>query len=67
MVLDPDGHANSGFLSALTTADITDPGGPAGASRWGSDAATGAHLLLIDPFRAAFEALTLLRPTGTMP
>ena len=67
MVLDPDGQAKSGFLSALTTVDITDPGGPAGASRWGSDAATGAHLLLIDPFRAAFEALSLLTPTGTVP
>ena len=67
MALDPDGEATSGFLSALTTVDITDPGGPAGASRWGSDAATDAHLLLIDPFRAAFEALSLLRPTGTVP
>jgi hypothetical protein len=67
MVLDPQGEARSGFLSALTSVDITDPGGPAGASRWGSDAATGAHLLLIDPFRAAFEALSLLRPTGTAP
>jgi hypothetical protein len=65
MVLDPD-KFNSGFLSALTTADITDPGSPTGTSRWGSDAATGAHLLLIDPFRAAFEALSLLEPTGTM-
>ena len=67
MVLDPDGKANSGFLSALTTADITDSGSPTGTSRWGSDAATGAHLLLIDPFRAAFEALSLLEPTGTVP
>ena len=66
MTLDPSGQASAGFLSALTPVTITDAGGPGGVSRWGSDAATAAHLLLVDPFRAAFEARPLLTPTGVL-
>ena len=33
---------------------------------FGADAASSAHVLLRDPVRAAFEAVTLLGPTGAL-
>jgi hypothetical protein len=60
------GVEGAGFLSALSTVDVQDPTAPGGRAVWGQDAATNAHLLLIDPVRAAFDARTLLGPTGAL-
>ncbi len=67
MRLDPTGTAAAGFLNATAPADITDTDAAGGSSHWGGDSAITAHLLLIDPFRAAFEGIKMLEPEGGGP
>jgi hypothetical protein len=54
------------FLSAATTVSIPDSALPGGSAEWGADAANTAHMMLRDPVRAAFDARTLLGPTGAL-
>jgi hypothetical protein len=56
-----------GYLASSPTRTVndTDPAGP-GQAVFGADAASIAHVLLRDPIRAAFEAVTLLTPTGAI-
>jgi hypothetical protein len=54
------------FLTAATGASIPDTSLPSGTAQWGAEAATTAHMLLRDPVRAAFDARTLLGPTGVL-
>jgi hypothetical protein len=67
MRLDPAGTAAAGFLNATAPADITDSDAAGGSSHWGGDSATTAHVLLIDPFRAAFEGIKMLEPEAGGP
>ena len=45
-----------------TVPDSPDPGAP--QATYGADAASTAHVLLRDPFRAAFRAIDMLTPKG---
>jgi hypothetical protein len=54
------------FLSAATPRSIPDSSVAGGKVKWGADSATSAHMLLRDPVRAAFDARTLLAPTGAL-
>ena len=64
-VLGAGGHPL--FLSAATTRSIPDSTLAGGVAEWGTDSATTAHMMLRDPVRAAFDARTLLAPTGALP
>ncbi|MDQ6688611.1 MAG: hypothetical protein M3Z50_13615 [Actinomycetota bacterium] len=64
----PAAEGNSGqpvFLSALSQVDVPDQD-PAPPVTWGRDAGTGAHLLLRNPVRAAFDARKLLGKAGAV-
>jgi hypothetical protein len=53
-----------GFLDATSTKAVPEDDQPGSVvTTFGRDAASCAHLLLRDPVRAAFEAMTLLTPT----
>jgi hypothetical protein len=53
-----------GFLDATSTKAVPEADQPGSVvTTFGRDAASCAHLLLRDPVRAAFEAMTLLTPT----
>jgi hypothetical protein len=61
------GPASRGFLDPTVTKPVTDtsdPGSPQAV--FGADAASTAHVLLRNPVRAAFAALSMLGPTGAV-
>ena len=59
--------SSRGFLDPRTPKVVRDTDQPdTPKATFGADAASSAHVLLRDPVRAAFEAVTLLGPTGAL-
>jgi hypothetical protein len=54
------------FLRGGIVMPIPDTTLDGGTATWGADAAMAAHILLRDPVRAAFDARSLLGPTGAL-